>query len=46
MHTAGADFIEWGAGLGTAFSCGYDVRGYDGVRFAAKAGATDAAPKP
>jgi hypothetical protein len=37
LQTAGDDFVDWGAGLGVGLGCGYDVRAYNGVRFAAKA---------
>lgn len=37
IQTAGDGFVEWGAGLGVALGCGYDVRAYDGVSFAVQA---------
>jgi hypothetical protein len=37
IHTAGDEFVEWGAGVGVALGCGYDVRAFDGMSFAVRA---------
>lgn len=37
LHTSGDDFVEWGASVGVALGCGFDVRAFNGVHFAAKA---------
>jgi len=37
IQTAGDGFVVWGAGVGMALGCGYDVRAYDGVSFAVQA---------
>lgn len=37
-YTVGDDFTEWGSGLGMTLGCAYDVRRFEGVRFAVQAG--------
>jgi hypothetical protein len=41
-HTAGEGFVDWGAQLGVDLGCAYDVRKFEGVTFAVKAGGTGA----
>jgi hypothetical protein len=41
-HTAGEGFVDWGAQLGVSLGCAYDVRKFEGVTFAVKAGGAGA----